>query len=190
MKKVRNFLIIFILVILCSPPVYAWKKHQMASPVQGRISSPYGSRIDPFTSQWRFHAGIDIAAPSKTPIYALQEGKVIFSGWKGSYGRCIIIEHKYPNIPKIPSIITKYAHNSKNIVKKGDFIKRGQIIGYIGSSGRSTGPHLHFEVVYNGNPINPIDYIKKLPSYLDYVSYVREKNRYTSYLPENRSITK
>jgi len=157
----------------------------MAGPVKGRISSPFGSRVDPISNKWRFHSGIDIAAPSNTPIYAVQEGTVIFSGWKGAYGRCIIIEHKYNDIPKIPHIITKYAHNSRNIVKKGDYVKRGEIIGYIGSTGRSTGPHLHFEVVYKGNPINPIDYIKKLPSYLDYVAYVREKRRYTSYLSKD-----
>ena len=155
----------------------------MAAPVKGRISSPFGSRMDPFSQKWRFHAGLDIAAPMGAPIYAIQEGVVVFSGWKGGYGQCVIIEHDYPDVPKIPQILTKYAHNSKNIVKKGDYVKRGDVIGYIGSTGRSTGPHLHFEVVYKGNPINPIDYIKKLPAYLDYVSSVREKSRYTSYLP-------
>ncbi len=183
MKSLRKILTVVIALFICVSPGYAWTKHKMAGPVKGKISSPFGKRVDPFTSKWKFHSGIDIAAPSSTPIYAVQEGKVIFSGWKGAYGRCIIIEHKYPDIPKIPHIITKYAHNSKNIVEKGDYVKRGQVIGYIGSTGRSTGPHLHFEVIYKGNPINPMDYIKKLPSYLDYVAYVREKRKYTSYLP-------
>ena len=171
----------------CVMPCYALKKHKQAGPVKGRISSPFGSRVDPFTSKWRFHEGIDIAAPHGEPIYAVQEGTVIYSGWKGGYGKCIIIDHKYPDIPKIPHIQTKYAHNSKNIVKKGQRVRRGEIIGYIGSTGRSTGPHLHFEVIYKGNVINPISYIKKLPSYLDYVAYTREKRRYTSSLKQSKS---
>ncbi len=184
MKKFQKIVLILFALILWVSPCPALKKHKMAGPVQGKISSPFGSRVDPFTSKWRFHSGIDIAAPANAPIYAVQEGKVIFSGWKGAYGRCIIIEHNYPDIPKIPHIITKYAHNSKNIVKKGSYVKRGDIIGYIGSTGRSTGPHLHFEVIYKGKAINPIEYIKKLPGYLDYVAYVRKKRKYTSYLPE------
>ncbi len=173
----------FAVLLFFVSPCYAWTKHKIAGPVKGRISSPFGTRVDPFTKQWKFHEGIDIAAPRNTPIYAVQEGAVIFSGWKGGYGNCVIIDHKYPDIPKVPHLQTKYGHASRLLVKKGQYVKRGDIIGYVGSTGRSTGPHLHFEVVYKKNPINPMDYIKKLPGYLDYVSYVREKRKYTSYLP-------
>lgn len=183
-------ILFYFFCIFCVSPCYSWTKHKTAGPVKGRISSPFGSRIDPFTKHWKFHNGIDIAAPSSTPIYAIQEGAVIFSGWKGKYGHCIIIDHNYPAIPKIPRIQTKYAHNSKNLVKKGQYVKRGEIIGYIGSTGRSTGPHLHFEVIYKGNPINPLDYLYKLPSYLDYVAYKREKERYTSYYETNKKLKK
>ena len=174
------------LLLLFPSDAFAVKKHKVVGPARGKISSPFGKRLDPFTKRWRFHSGIDIAAPQRTPIYAIQEGRVTFSGWKGGYGRCIIIDHNYPNIPKIPRIQTKYAHNHRNIVQEGDYVQRGDIIGYIGSTGRSTGPHLHFEVVYKGNPVNPMDYIEKLPGYLDYVAYIRAKKRYTSYAPKSR----
>ncbi len=172
------------MVLFCILPTYCEPKHKMAAPVQGKISSPFGARRDPFTNLWAFHAGLDIAAPNKTPIYAIQEGTVIFSGWQGGYGQCIIIDHDYPDLPKLPRIQTKYGHNAKNIVKKGDYVRRGDVIAYVGSTGRSTGPHLHFEVIYMGNVINPMDYIERLPAYLDYAAYAREKRNYTSYRPE------
>ncbi len=180
MQILNKILIVFLILFFCISPSVSQTKHKAAAPAKGSISSPFGPRVDPFTRRWKFHNGIDIAASYKTPIYALQEGKVIFSGWDGGYGKCIIIDHNYPDIPKIPRIQTKYAHNSKNLVKRGDYIRRGQIIGYVGSTGRSTGPHLHFEVIFNGKPINPIDYLYKLPGYLDYVVYMRKKQRYMS----------
>ncbi len=184
MKHSKKIFLTFILAILIISPCFSQTKHKTAGPVQGKISSPFGFRMDPFTNQRRFHAGIDIAAPQNTPIYALQEGIIIFSGYKGGYGNCVIIDHHYPDIQKIPRLQTKYAHNSKNVVQVGQRVKRGDVIGYIGSTGRSTGPHLHFEVIYKGNRINPIEYIKKLPEYLDYVAYIRKKKNKTRYLSE------
>ncbi len=184
MKTLNKILIAIIAILFFISPACCKTKHKPASPTKGSISSPFGPRLDPFTRRWAHHNGIDIAASYKTPIYALQEGRVIFSGWDGGYGKCIVIDHYYPDLPKIPRVQTKYAHNAKNIVEKGDYVKRGQIIGYVGSTGRSTGPHLHFEVIYGGKPVNPLDYLYKLPGYLDYIVSVRQKQqRYTSYVP-------
>lgn len=184
MKVWIKILTVFIILGMGAVPSCSKEKHKVAAPTKGSISSPFGPRTDPFTRQWSFHNGIDIAANRNTPIYALQEGKVIYSGWKGGYGKCIIIDHNYPDVPKIPRLQTKYAHNTRNIVKEGDYVKRGDIIGYVGSTGRSTGPHLHFEVVFKGKPVNPLDYLQKLPKYLDYVVHVREKQRYSAYVPD------
>lgn len=176
MDRILKIFIIAILLLFCVSPSYAKTKHKMVGPVKGKISAHFGMRTDPFTGKWTMHDGIDIAASAGTPVYAIQEGKVIFSGVKGGYGNCIIIDHYYPDIPKIPRLQTKYGHNSKLLVREGDYVRRGDMIAFVGSTGRSTGPHLHFEVIYKGRVIDPIDYIKKLPSYLDYVVYVRQKD--------------
>lgn len=144
-------------------------------PTRGSISSLFGWRTDPFTGKTAFHCGVDIAAKEGTPIYALQEGYVIFTGAKGGYGKTVIISHQYPDIPEMPIVETMYAHNSEILVKVGQYIKRGDIIALIGSTGRSTGPHLHFEVHYKGGYVDPIDYLTKLPNYLNYVAYKRSK---------------
>lgn len=185
MKVWNKILIVFLIALAFASPGCSKEKHKAASPTKGKVSSPFGYRNDPFSRKWAFHSGIDIAAKHNTPIYALQEGRVVFSGWDGGYGKSIVIDHNYPDIPQIPRIKTRYAHNSRNIVSKGDYVRRGQIIGYVGSTGRSTGPHLHFEVIYNGKAVNPLDYLYKLPKYLDYVVHVRAKKRYTSYRPEH-----
>lgn len=183
MRILKQIFVIFILLLFCASPSWSFTKHKASAPIRGSISSPFGPRIDPFSGQWAFHYGIDIAANSGTPIYALQEGKVTVSGTEGGYGKTVVIDHNYPDLPQIPRVQTRYAHNSKNVVEKGDYVYRGQVIAYVGSTGRSNGPHLHFEVVYNGSNINPIDYLYKLPAYLDYVAAVREKQGYTSYVP-------
>ena len=138
-------------------------------------------RPDPFSGKIAFHSGVDIAADTGTPVYAVQDGIVIYSGVKGGYGNCVIIDHYYPDLPQIPRLQTLYGHNSALVVNVGDTVRRGQVISYVGSTGRSNGPHLHFEVTYNKMYVNPMDYLYKLPSYLDYVAYARSKNRYTSY---------
>lgn len=115
---------------------------------QGYITSEYGFRKDPVTGQQAFHEGIDVGVWYGTPVVATAAGKVIYSGWKIGYGRVIIIEHAY-------GYQTRYGHNSKLVVKVGDRVERGTVIAYSGNSGKSTGPHLHYEVRVNGIPKNP-----------------------------------
>ena len=126
------------------------------TPVQGRLSSPFGWRIHPKFKSRKFHNGIDIAAPMGTPIKAANAGKVIFSGWYGGYGRVVILDHGQVN--GVPTT-TLYAHMSRQKVVVGQSVVRGQTIGLVGSTGYSTGPHLHFEVRINGKPQNPQNYI-------------------------------
>lgn len=117
-------------------------------PLSGSISSPYGWRKDPFTGKQDFHHGIDIARPHGSDIVAAAEGKVVFSGWKEGYGRIVEIEHQN-------GMSTRYAHNSRNLVKKGERVVKHQSVALVGNSGRSTGAHLHYEVRKNGEVVNP-----------------------------------
>ena len=116
-------------------------------PTKGTLTSSFGKR------NGRKHEGIDIAAPKGTPIYSAAAGEVVFSGWGPTgYGKMVIIKHQH-------HLTTVYAHNSKILVKKGARVKQGQKISLMGSTGRSTGPHLHFEVRNNTEPKNPIKYL-------------------------------
>lgn len=126
-------------------------------PVPGRITSPFGSRIHPIFKRRIFHSGIDIGAPYGTPIKAANSGRVIFVGWYSGYGKVVIIDHG--NIGGLPTT-TLYAHMSTTIAKQGSHVAKGQIIGKIGTTGYSTGPHLHFEVRQKGNPVNPLSFIR------------------------------
>lgn len=127
---------------------------ELVWPVSGhtRISSYYGRRIHPIFNTSKFHAGIDIPAPSGTPIKAANNGIVIFSGWQGGYGNCVMISHGN-------NIVTVYAHNSSLNVSVGDYVNAGQTIALCGSTGYSTGPHLHFEVRVNGNTTDPLAWL-------------------------------
>lgn len=125
-------------------------------PVAGRISSPFGWRVHPIFKSRTFHSGIDIASPYGTPIKASNAGKVIYSGWYGGYGRVVILDHG--SCTGQPTT-TLYAHMSKQKVAVGQNVTRGQVIGLVGSTGYSTGPHLHFEVRINGKPNNPNNYL-------------------------------
>ncbi len=120
---------------------------------KGYISSEYGFRKDPVTSQNTFHEGLDIGIWYGTPVIATADGKVTYADWMGSYGRVVFIDHGY-------GYQTRYAHNSKLAVQSGQYVKRGDVIAYSGNSGKSTGPHLHYEVRVNGVPKNPRSYIK------------------------------
>lgn len=116
------------------------------------ISSGYGYRVDPFKQTRRFHEGIDIVAPRGTPVIAPANGTVTFAGWKAGLGKLVVIKHGF-------GFETEYAHNDRLAVKKGDTVVRGQTISYLGSTGRSTGPHLHYEVRKGGKLVNPYRYI-------------------------------
>jgi murein DD-endopeptidase MepM/ murein hydrolase activator NlpD len=116
------------------------------------LSSAFGNRADPFTQTTRFHRGIDIAAPAGAPIKAAQSGTVIFSGHLSGYGNTIILEHA-------GGYRTLYGHASKNLVKEGELISAEQVIGEVGSSGRSRGTHLHFELQKGGERIDPREFL-------------------------------
>lgn len=125
-------------------------------PISGRITSPFGWRVHPIFKSRTFHSGVDIANVYGTSVKASNSGKVIYSGWYGGYGKVVILDHgRYNGVP----ITTLYAHLSSYLVSVGDYVTRGQIIGKEGSTGYSTGPHLHFEVRINGRPCNPFKYI-------------------------------
>jgi murein DD-endopeptidase MepM/ murein hydrolase activator NlpD len=121
-------------------------------PAQGWISSEFGHRINPFSGRKTFHAGLDIANFTGTPVYSPADGVVSFAGPRGGYGNVVQIDHGF-------GIITRYGHNSRIVVKRGDRVRRGEKIAEIGSTGRSTAPHLHYEVVLNGKPVNPRPFI-------------------------------
>ncbi|BBD07969.1 M23 family metallopeptidase [Desulfovibrio ferrophilus] len=129
-----------------------WASTPSIWPVQGWISSRFGYRSSPFTMQREFHKGLDISAPTGTPIYAPAKGKVTFTGRDGGYGLAVTVDHG-------TGILTRYAHLHSVAIKNGQKITRGQLIAYVGNTGRSTGPHLHYEVRLNGVPVNPMRYI-------------------------------
>lgn len=115
------------------------------------MASGYGNRIDPIYGTVRYHAGMDFSAPVGTDIYATGDGTVAEAGWESGYGNCILIDHGY-------GYKTRYAHMSRLKVKRGDKVVRGQIIGLVGNTGKSTGPHLHYEVIVKGRTVNPVNY--------------------------------
>lgn len=121
-------------------------------PTPGRLSSKFDVRVNPYLRRVRMHEGVDIANHPGTPIFATAHGIVLFSGPKAGYGNTVIIEHGY-------GIQTLYGHNSKVLVKKGELIRRGERIALMGSTGHSTGPHLHYEIRINDIPVDPEAYI-------------------------------
>jgi murein DD-endopeptidase MepM/ murein hydrolase activator NlpD len=121
----------------------------MGMPVQGHLTSGFGERFHPILGYERFHAGVDLGAAAGTPIVAAADGRVVSAGWAGGYGRAVAILHS-------GGIETKYGHMSRIAAYAGESVHRGDVIGYVGSSGLSTGPHLHFEVMKNGRPVNPL----------------------------------
>ncbi len=124
----------------------------LGPPVWGRITSHYGYRRDPFTRRYEFHKGVDIRAPRGAPVRATADGEVIFVGWKSGYGKTVILKHSY-------GFRTMYAHLSKIKVKVGQWVRSGEVIGKVGSTGRSTGPHVHYEVWRNSKTENPAKYM-------------------------------
>lgn len=132
----------------------------MANPVDGRITSHFGGRAHPILRLFRFHKGIDIAAPKGTPIRAAADGRVIAGGWNGGHGQQVRIAHP-------GGLETSYSHMSAIAASAGSFVHQGQVIGYVGSSGLSTGPHLHYEVRRGGKPVDPLDARLNQPLQLD-----------------------
>ncbi|MBQ4566994.1 MAG: M23 family metallopeptidase [Desulfovibrio sp.] len=121
-------------------------------PATGFVTSSFGMRSSPLGGGTRLHKGLDISNRTGTPIVATAQGEVILAARDGAYGLCVEINHG-------GGIVTKYAHLNKMTVEPGQWVKRGQVIGHMGSTGRSTGPHLHYEVRLNGVPVNPMRYI-------------------------------
>jgi len=135
-------------------------------PVRGYFSSTYGARKDPFTGGRAMHYGIDIATQRGRPVVATADGIVLYAARRGTYGNIVVIDHKF-------GMMTRYAHLSKFAVRAGRRVKRGDVVGYVGSTGRSRAPHLHYEVWVNDRTVHPLDYI------LEY---------YRSFDPRNRPL--
>jgi len=134
-----------------------YAKAGFIKPISGSIVSQFGSRKHPIFGITTFHSGIDINGRNNSPIIASNSGKVIYAGWFQGYGKTIIINHGKMNGAKLSTL---YAHLSEADVKPGQAIHKGQHIGLEGTTGYSTGPHLHFEVRINGKPTNPLNYVK------------------------------
>ncbi len=133
------------------------KKEQLAGtpsiwPTQGRITSPYGERRAPYSRRIEFHSGIDIGASRGTPVYATARGVVEMAAYNGGMGRMVSIRHPYGHR-------TIYAHLTNYVVEAGDSVEKGDVIGHVGSTGFSTGPHLHYEVLVNGETKDPMLFI-------------------------------
>ena len=130
----------------CIPAIQPVSNHDLK-----RTASGYGVRIDPIYKTVKFHSGMDFSANQGTPIYVTGNGRVIKAGWEGLYGKCITVDHGF-------GYVTKYAHMSKIIARVGQKVVRGEVIGEVGSTGKSTGPHLHYEVHVKGKVVNPVNY--------------------------------
>ncbi len=132
--------------LLASQSGFGW-------PVNGHVTSGFGYRQHPMGGGTRFHRGVDIAAELGTPIYAAQSGHVEHADWYGLMGKCVIIKHAN-------DYSTYYAHCSRIVAESGQWVKRGQLIAYVGSTGLSTGPHVHFEIRRNDVPLNPMRFLR------------------------------
>jgi murein DD-endopeptidase MepM/ murein hydrolase activator NlpD len=122
-------------------------------PVEGHVTGSFGERIDPFNGEGAFHSGVDISTGFGTPVIAPADGTVVFADFLGGYGRAIVVDHGH-------GITTRFGHLANFAVIAGQRIQRGDTIGYVGLSGRSTGPHLHYEVRINDTPVNPYKYLR------------------------------
>jgi murein DD-endopeptidase MepM/ murein hydrolase activator NlpD len=126
-------------------------------PVLGHVTDSFGERLDPFSGEGAFHTGVDVGAEYGAPVHATADGVVTDAGQHSGYGRVVIVDHGF-------GITTWYAHLSAYAVVAGTRVKRGEVIGYTGISGRSTGPHVHYEVRVNNAPVNPWRYMRNNPS--------------------------
>ncbi|MGH9335689.1 MAG: M23 family metallopeptidase [Vicinamibacteria bacterium] len=133
-------------------------------PVRGYFSSTFGMRNDPFTGDREMHYGIDISTPAGRPVVATADGIVLYAARRGSYGNIVVIDHKF-------GVMTRYAHLSGFNTRAGQLVERGDVVGYVGNTGRSRAPHLHYEVWVQDRPVLPLDYI------LEYYRSFDPKNR-------------
>lgn len=133
---------------------YTWVQGtgQLGWPVSGEITSPYGYRVHPIWGTTIYHSGIDIGVDEGTPVHAADSGVIVWSGWMGGYGYAVVIDHGN-------GLSTLYGHNSELAVDEGQSVYKGQVVAYAGSTGNSTGPHVHFEVRENGDPVDPMGYL-------------------------------
>lgn len=122
-------------------------------PVRGYPSGAYGYRKDPFTGNREFHPGVDISAPRGAKVVATSDGEVTQAGWHHGYGRLVTLRHRF-------GIVTRYGHLNEINVKLGQKVQRGDIVGYVGSTGRTTGVHLHYEIQLGGRPLNPVRFFR------------------------------
>ncbi len=126
-------------------------------PVQGIVTSAYGERVDPFNGEGAYHRGVDISTGYGSPVIAPADGEVSFASFESGYGRLVVLDHG-------DGCQTRYGHLASFGVTAGQMVHRGDIIGYVGLSGRSTGPHLHYEVWLHNAPVNPRKYLKLAPT--------------------------
>ena len=122
-------------------------------PVEGPITGSFGERIDPFNGEGAFHSGVDIGSNDGQPVIAPADGVIVFADFMGGYGRAVVVDHGH-------GITTRYGHLGSFACISGQHVHRGDTIGYVGESGRSTGPHLHYEVRINDTPVNPHKYLR------------------------------
>jgi murein DD-endopeptidase MepM/ murein hydrolase activator NlpD len=123
-------------------------------PTTGWLTSNYGGRKDPFTGGIDYHPGLDISADKGKPVRATADGTISQAGWSGAYGNMVLVQHRF-------GLSTRYGHMSKLAVTPGQVVNRGDVIGYVGSTGRSTASHLHYEVLLNGQTINPLKFLTR-----------------------------
>src|SRR5712664_2628338 len=128
-------------------------------PVEGQVTASFGERIDPFNGEGAFHSGVDISAVVGQPVLAPADGTVTFADFLGGYGRAVAMDHGH-------GITTRYGHLASFSVAAGQYVHRGDVLGYVGLSGRSTGPHLHYEVRINDTPVNPYKYLRMTMAHL------------------------
>lgn len=135
---------------------YQWQSHSQPSlwPVNGLLRSSFGGRSDPFSGEGAFHTGIDLVAPTGTPVHVTGDGVVTSAGWAGAYGKLVIVSHGN-------GLDTYYAHLSQFLIVPGQEVRRGEVIALSGGTGRATGPHMHYEVRLHGTPLNPYKFLAK-----------------------------
>ncbi len=121
-------------------------------PVEGIVTSGFGWRASPFTGDWTLHGGVDIGAPIGEPILATNRGKVLFSGWDSGHGQMVVLDHG-------GGVLSRYCHASVLLVEEGERVEEGQVLALVGNTGLSTGPHLHYELIVDGERVDPLDYL-------------------------------